>query len=496
MYVHNYLEKASELFDKPDAFIDGSAKYTFQEIFDKSEVVASYLHEQGIRKGERIGIFSNKCIEEIIIIFAALQLGVVFVHINPFFKEEHLKHVVDDCNIKLLFLQKSKIKIVEKAFIKGKPIEKIVCFTHSDDSPLCIQAVLSEILKNDKNQGYKYEEVNGDDIASIIYTSGSTGMPKGITITHQIFKDATEISSQILRNTPDDQIISATPFSFDGALSQLFTAVYSGATLVLLHSNLPKDIVNALIENRISGFHAMPSFWRMLLHKHSVFTINEYPHLRYVSIIGEAFPKSELMKLRQILKHTQFYMMYGTTEAFRSAYLPPEHFDEKYPSVGIPLPGVTIKIIDDDGNECKVGEIGQIVHSGKFVSPGYWNNQKKTKEVFKSGHLYTNDLGKLDEDGYLYFVGRKDNMIKANGFRISPSEVESSIFKLSGVKDVVVFGQDNKINACISMESGYTISEQQIIVHCRKELPHYMAINNIIFVDEIEKTGNYKNKRF
>jgi amino acid adenylation domain-containing protein len=502
IFIHEMLAEAAEKYTHKKAFINNQKYFTFSEIDESSTRVARFLKLHGIKKGERIGIFSVKNIQEIIALFAIIKLGCVFVHLNPHFKEDQLLHIISDCNIRNLFIHESKVKVFTRTGLDRNSFHLIISLSSSSSLEPRYNNIyyLDRIIKESSPLSEVHSEINENDPASIIYTSGSTGKPKGIIVTHRIFHDATVISAEVLENNSDDRLISVTPFSFDGALSQLFTSIYTGGTLVLQESVFPKDIVNTMLKEKITGFHAVPSFWRMLLQRHSPLEKYDYPYLRYVSIIGEVFPRDDLMKLKSILVHTKFYMMYGITEAFRSTFLHPEDFDHKYPSAGKPFPGVEIKIINDQGKECKPGEVGEIVHKGVFVSPGYWNNPEKTSEVFKDGMVYTGDLGKMDEAGYLYFSGRKDVMFKSMGYRISPEEIEGCLCGIQGVTEAAVCNVSDKengnhIKAFIVCEKNALITEKDIINHCKAKLPYYMVPAILEFRSSISKTGTFKINR-
>jgi len=501
--IHEILTKSSTDFPHKQAVVCGGNRISYKELDKASTILANFLLSQGVNHKDRVGIFTNKSIEEIIAIFAILKMGAIFVHINPQFKEHQLSHVISDCDIKALFVNDYKSTVYNKAYTENGPIDLVVSLSSklnlNDDVHKNIH-YLDDILRESSPDKISSDKLNENDIASIIYTSGSTGMPKGVIVTHKIFCDSTEISASVLENNHDDRLICATPFSFDGALSQLFTSCYVGGTLVQQQSNFPKDIVNTLINERITGFHAMPSLWSILLQKHSPFAKYDYPDLRYISVIGEVFPQNHLDTLRKILNKSKFYMMYGTTEAFRSTYLPPEDFDRKKSSAGIPFPGVEISIINERNSICQPDEIGEIVHKGAFVSPGYWNDNDKTDETFKDGSLYTGDLGRLDKDGYLYFVGRKDNMIKAQGFRVSPEEIEECIYKVDGVKEAAIIGVSGneigvRIKAIIVCKQEHNLTDKDIISHCRNRLPNYMVPGIVEFRSDLPRTATNKINR-
>lgn len=498
--IHELLTKSSTDYPNKEAVVCGSRRFSYSELEEASTRLANFLISQGVNHGDRIGIFSNKNIEEIIAIHAILKIGAIFVHINPQYMESQISHVISDCNIKVLFVNDIKSVKIIKAYPERCPISLFISLSAKIDLNGNVFKnihFLDDILKESAVKRVSYDCVKENDIASIIYTSGSTGMPKGVIVTHKIFYDSTLTSASVLENNSNDRLISVTPFSFDGALSQLFTSFMVGGTLVLQKSNFPKDIVKTLLDEKITGFHAVPTLWILLLQKCSPFPRYDYPHLRYISIIGEVFPQNYLIKLKNIVKKTKFYMMYGTTEAFRSTYLPPKDFERKPSSVGRPFPGVEILIIDKQNNICNPGEIGEIVHKGAFISPGYWNNSKKTITTFRGNYLYTGDLGKLDNDGYFYFIGRKDGMIKTSGYRVSPEEIEKCLYEIEDIKEVAAVGvpceeTGNSIKAIVVCKDDNFLTPKDVINYCKKRLPPYMIPRQVEFRDSLPKTSTNK----
>jgi len=499
--IHELLTQTATQKPTKEALVSGPRRFTYEQIETSSNALAHYLRSRGVEPGDRVGIFSTKDFEEVVAIFAIAKIGAVMVHVNPSFREKQLAHVVQDCSVKALLL-KDRDRIVAGAFPEGSSIELIVSMqqrSRFDLSGIAEVVPLASILESQPTTPPEPFERTAEDLAAIIYTSGSTGMPKGIMVTHQVFLDSTTVSAQVLRNHEGDRIISATPFSFDGALSQLFTAFLVGATLVLQRSNFANDIVKTLLEERITGMHAVPSLWNMLMNTSEGFASNSYPDLRYVTIIGEAFQPDRFEKLRSILQGTEFHMMYGTTEAFRSTCLLPHELATKPGSVGRGLPGVEILIVDE-GRVCAPGEVGEIVHRGVFISPGYWNDPEKTARVFRNGDVYTGDLGRLDAEGYLYFAGRKDGMIKTNGFRVSPDEIEQCLYRIEGVKEAAVVPIKDEvfgyaIKAFLACGEGAGVDEGAVQAHCRKLLPHYMVPAQVEFRSELPKTGTGKINR-
>ena len=498
--VYEMLAATAVEYPQKTAVVWNSGKSSYSELLCISDKIAAYLISVGHKKGDIIGIYASKNFFEVAAIFAILKIGCVFVHINPNFKAHQIQHVILECAIKSLFVSSNKESEIELALGDNNTTERLITFPNAAKRKFSIECIdiNSVVLGSFCHKSEEHYSINPDDMACIIYTSGSTGNPKGIMITHRILTDATVISSRALANQFDDRIISLTPFSFDGSLSQLFTSVYVGATLVLQTSLFPNDIVKTLINERITGVHAVPSFWKMMLQKHSKFISNSYPDLRYISVIGEAIDVNDILLLSKILCSTKIYIMYGTTEAFRSTYLDPDDLLQKISSVGKPFNGVSIEIKDENGGNCACGETGEIVHSGVFVSPGYWHDEEKTRSVFKNGAVYTGDLGRLDDDGYLYFAARKDNMIKRLGFRISLEGIENQLNNCPQIAESAVISTrvdgEQLIKAFVIPHES-SVDEPAVTEYCKKNLPYYMVPNEFVFVTELPRTSTFKIMR-
>lgn len=498
-FFNALIDNSTVKFPDKEAVVCGERRLTYSELRSSSLQLAGFLVSKGIKKGDRIGIFCSKDVDEVIVILAALKIGAVFVYLNPMFREDQAAHVICSARIKMMFIDQAKARILKKIYPAENPFSLIVSVSRDDIPGLMGDEDnhnLGQILRAEINP-QEFENIDDDDPAAIIYTSGSTGKSKGIVVTHKIFYDSSEASIRVLNNSQDDRLISVTPFSFDGALSQLFTMLMSGGTLVQQRSNFPKDIVETLLVQRITGFHAMPSLWNILLQRHSPFKNYRYPDLRYISLIGETLPAKYLEIIRDTLKETKIYKMYGTTEAFRSTFLPPEDLYRKSGSVGVPFPGVEISIVDEDDRVCEPGETGEIVHRGNFISPGYWNLPEESIERFRSDGLHTGDLGRMDEEGYLYFAGRKDGMMKIQGFRVSPGEIEECILELDNILETVVMSipgenLDMKIKAVVVCRDKNISTEKEIIRHCRNKLPGYMVPSVVEFRESLPRTASNK----
>ena len=501
--IHEMLSRTARDQPHKEALVFRTQRISFSHLETASTKLAHFLRANGIAPGMRVGIYSSKCADEVTAIFAIAKTGGVLVHINPSFRDDKLQHVITDCELAALFFHESKSAAIRRLQPQGVLPPLLISFTqngNSNNTDALPVHQLETILQTGRGTAGSDLQISTteEDPAAIIYTSGTTASSKGIIVTHRIFSESTMISAQVLENVPEDRLISITPFSFDGALSQLFTATLVGGTLVLQDSNFPKDVVRTLVSEQITGFHAMPSFWRMMLERYPSFTKHEFPHLRYLTLIGEVFPQDELARLKQILNHTKFFMMYGTTEAFRSTCLPPADFSRKSSSVGKPLPGVEIRVVDDRGNDCQPGEVGEIVHGGAFVSPGYWKREGGT--TFREDGVHTGDLGMFDDEGYLYFVGRKDTMIKRLGYQIYPEEIEACLDAIDGVSMAAVVctpdhGSGPSIRAFLVPDAGSNLTSEAVTKHCKHHLPAYMMPDAISFRTTLPITSTCKVDR-
>jgi acyl-CoA ligase (AMP-forming) (exosortase A-associated) len=347
------------------------------------------------------------------------------------------------------------------------------------------------------------------DLAAILYTSGSTGKPKGVMLSHAQIMAGASIVSTYLGISEADRILAVLPFSFDAGLNQLTTAFQQGGTLVLIKFVFAREVVDALRRERITGLAGVPTFWSLLTQPSSTLDRHQLPDLRYITNTGGAMPQSVLAILRRRLPTTRIFLMYGLTEAFRSTYLPPEELDRRPTSMGKAIPDTEILVVHESGRLCEPGEVGELVHRGPTVSMGYWGRPDLTAEVLRPHPLlppelgdtervaYSGDLVKMDEDGFLYFVGRRDNMIKSSGFRISPTEVEEALMQSGLLREAAVIGVPDPvlgqvIKAFVVAREGMAVDADAVRTACATQLPAYMVPRTIEMLDGLPKTTSGK----
>jgi acyl-CoA ligase (AMP-forming) (exosortase A-associated) len=454
------------------AIIDGPRRLTYIQLIHQTEQFAAILQARGVQRGDHIAVYLQRSIDSVVALFAVWSLGGVVVIINDVLKNRQVNYIIDHSEASFLITENR---------LRASLTEILL----SADSIITIDTEL------DAHKDFTPTHVIGVDLALIIYTSGSTGMPKGIMLSHDNLLSGARIISDYLHITQDDIIISLLPFSFDYGLNQLLTTLLVGGTLVIQRSVLPADICNTLQLERVTGMGAVPMLWQQLAGNRSPFIKTQFPYLHYITNTGGRMPENITKLFRQIHPHLQIYLMFGLTEAFRSTYLPPDQVDVRPNSIGKAIPNVELLVLNERGEICKPGEEGELVHRGANIALGYWKDPENTAKRFrpapfqqgKGGQpeiaVYSGDYVKTDEEGYIYFIGRKDQMIKSHGMRVSPEEIEDCIFASKMVAHVIAFAipfddvNSTIIIALVPSNIG-SFSEKELRLYCKSQLPEYL----------------------
>ena len=513
MTVHTPLELLGSTLERassatPDKVVvrHGGRDLTFAALDQHSAALASHLRTSGVRPGDRVAILMDRRVEEAVAIFGIARAGAAFVPINAVLKSEQRRHVLADSGAVCLVttprhwpdprIRRGDLPdLAQCLYLDGLPDA-----SDGRDAARFGSVVAQTVPAPDP-------AVEPDDLAALIYTSGSTGRPKGIMISHRNLVAGARIVSSYLRITSEDRLLSYLPLSFDYGLNQLLTAVHCSATLVVPRSHFPADVVRTLRDERITGFAGVPTVWAILLDRHSPLVGTALPDLRYVTNSGGAVPQVHLDRLREALPGADIVLMYGLTEAFRSTHLPPDQYRRRRGSIGKAIPETTIMVINKQGGLCGRGQVGQLVHRGPTVALGYWNNPEATANVFRpdptgSGQtvVYSGDLVRTDEDGYLYFVSRADHMIKSQGYRISPEEVEDVLCRHEAVREAVVLGVPDewvgqRVVAAVVCAGGADRCTDDVLRHAADVLPLYMVPKDLVWMDELARTSSRKVDR-
>lgn len=507
--VHHTLRTSATRLPDQEALVHGSERLSYRDVTQRVEGLAQGLRTAGLGRCERVGIYLDPSVAQVISIFGVSKAGGTFVPINAVLMSDQVAHIIRDCGMKALITTPAKLASLAEVLPELNALEFIVL----TGGPLPASSPLpafsfDEFCSREPDPKFQDENIS-KDLAAILYTSGSTGRPKGVMLSHANVIAGATIVATYLEITEKERILAILPFSFDAGLNQLTTAFLRGSTLVLMTFTFAREIVQMLLRERITGLAGVPTLWSLLAQPNSTLSKQPLPDLRYITNTGGAMPQPVLKILRQTLSTTEIFLMYGLTEAFRSTYLPPSELDRRPTSMGRAIPDTEILVLQEDGSRCKPGEIGELVHRGPTVSMGYWGRPEDTARVLRSNPLipaelgdcekvcYSGDLVKMDEDGFLYFVGRRDTMIKSSGFRVSPTEVEDALFKTGKVRGVAVIGVPDEllgqaIKAFVVPRDGEQFLADQLIGQCAERLPRYMLPKTIEVLEELPKTSSGK----
>jgi acyl-CoA ligase (AMP-forming) (exosortase A-associated) len=486
-------------------------QFSYRELQQQIDAVSCGLLCAGLNRGERVATYLPKVPENVFGLFGAAHAGGVFVPVNPLLKANQVAYILRDCNVRILITSAQRLEQLA-AVLEECPDLRTVVVIDDKPRPPSVAATHYALLGWDNflssQNGQPPHPHIDSDMVSILYTSGSTGNPKGVVLSHKNMVTGARSVATYLNNHPDDRLLAALPFSFDYGLSQLTTAFSVGASVALMDYLLPRDIIRSIQRYNITGLAAVPPLWNQLAQL-------EWPEetarsLRYITNSGGAMPGATTNRLRAALPDTKVFLMYGLTEAFRSTFLPPEQIDQRPDSIGKAIPNAEVLVVRPDGTPCNAGEPGELVHRGSLVAMGYWNDPQKTAERFKPSPsqptgiplpetaVWSGDQVRRDEEGYLYFISRLDEMIKTSGYRVSPSEVEEVVYNLQGISQAAALGLPHPMLGqaiLLVITTHGTVTASEVLQHCKKELPNFMVPQQIVILEQMPHNQNGKIDR-
>jgi acyl-CoA ligase (AMP-forming) (exosortase A-associated) len=507
--VHHMLRSSAERSPDKEAMVSGTIRLSYRDAWRKVGGLGVGLRKLGMERGDRIGVYMEPSVAQALSILGINRAGGVFVPVNEVLFPEQVAHIANDCRMRGIVTSRARIERTLEA-LKATPTVKFVVVATEDALPeVNVETQRFEDLVSESVPSDWKEWSISKDLAALIYTSGSTGRAKGVMLNHAQLMAGSAIVSNYLGITAEHRTLAALPFSFDAGLNQLMTAMQHGATVVIQPFVFARELVKALVEEEITGMGAVPPLWSLMAQPSSGLHKHQYPHLRYISNTGGAMPLTVLEALRKHLPTTRVFLMYGLTEAFRSTYLPPEELVRRPTSMGKAIPNTEILVVDDDGKPVQPGEIGELVHRGPTVSMGYWGQPELTNKVLRPHPyleaelgqeekvVYSGDLVKTDEEGFLYFVARRDAMIKSSGFRISPTEVESVLFQSGRLREAGVIGVPDEllgqtIKAFVVPRDGDSVDAEELIAFCAERMPRHMVPRSVEALPSLPKTGSGK----
>lgn len=502
--IEDYLSASARKFGDKVGLIAGGRRLTFAELDALSDRIATALKDGGVQRGDRVLVFMDNCWEAVVSIFAVLKAGAVFSPVNPSTKADKLAYIAGNCRAAAILTQGRLLGVAREATATCASV-KLTMVAASGRVSLPEGCLSFEAACETPCPPLPRSGINLD-LAMLIYTSGSTGFPKGVMMTHQNVDAAATSITSYLGNTSDDVILAVLPISFDYGLYQVLMAAKLGATLVLEKSfAFPQAILNRITQENVTGLPLVPTMAALLLQMKDL-QPGQYPTLRYITNTAAALPPTHIARLQQLFPTTTLFSMYGLTECKRCTYLPPAELTTRPGSVGIAIPGTEAYVVGDDGARLPFGSTGELVIRGPHVMKGYWENPEATAKALRPGPLpqemvlYTGDLFRTDEGGFLYFVGRKDDIIKTRGEKVSPKEVENVLYALAGVREAAVVGVPDPllglaIKAVVALDTFATLSAADVIRHCAKHLEDFMVPKHVEFRDELPKSENGKIAR-
>lgn len=486
---------AAERMPDAPALTYGAATLGYGELDGAVRGFASGMMSLGLARGERVAIYLEKRFETVVASFGAPAAGGVFVPLNPLLKPEQVGFILRDCDVRVLVTSPERLAQLGEVLTQCPSLRHVVLTGGTGSAPVPLHD-WAALLAAPAQAGHR---VIDTDMAAILYTSGSTGRPKGVVLSHRNMVAGGKSVASYLENRSSDTLLAALPLSFDAGFSQLTTAFHSGARVVLLNYLLPKDVLKAMEREKVTGLTAVPPLYIQL-------TQLEWPaaidtNLRYFANTGGRMPRATLDLLRAKAPSAKPFLMYGLTEAFRSTYLPPAEVDRRPDSIGKAIPNAEILVLREDGTECAPDEPGELVHRGALVGLGYWNDAEKTAERYKplpvgvggrEGGLqlpefavFSGDTVKRDAEGFLYFVGRRDEMMKTSGYRVSPTEVEEILYATGLVGECVAFGiYHDTLGQAIQViatppEGATELDVAALTIACKARMPAYMVPHGI-----------------
>jgi long-chain acyl-CoA synthetase len=489
--LHDSLaDRAAENSGKA-AVISGKGVLSYGELDHRSARLAQTLQQAGVRRGDRVAVFMDNTLEAATSVFGILRAGAAFVMVNPLTKAPKLRYIANDCRVRGLLTDAHLGSVVREAW-EDIPSLRIVV---QSGEALVAGHGSGPVRWMEFEDAVRTGERSGSpgtiptDLAALIYTSGSTGNPKGVVHTHRSMVFARGSVSEYLGIQRDDVILNVLPLAFDYGLYQLLMAVGAGATLVLERSfAYPGKVFASMEKHGVTVFPGVPTVFSLLL---------------AVTNTAAALPTEFFQGLREIFPNADLFPMYGLTECKRVSYLPPDRVDDKPGSVGIPIPGTEIFLRGSEGEPVAPGEAGILHVRGPHLMLGYWESPEQTQEMLVPGDiegevvLRTGDWFRMDADGYLYFLGRSDDIIKTRGEKVSPAEVEEALYAIPGVQEAAVrgvadpvLGEAIRAYVVVSPDSG--LDERALRRGLSGRLESFMVPRELVFRDSLPKSPNGK----
>jgi amino acid adenylation domain-containing protein len=478
----NLLWRSGKSFATQIAILERRQETTYAEVLDRGVCVARALATAGVQPGDRIAVLLRRGPEAAASLFGTLAAGAIVVPVNTLYQPRQIEYVLRHSGSRALITSGDLLAALTRPLDITMPILDVADLTNAGT----------------------FEPVSrsAQDAAQIIYTSGSTGQPKGVLASHGNLWAGVQTVLSYLPITDADRVASLLPFSFVYGFNQLTSVLATGATLVVERSSLATEVATWLLEQDVTVVAGVPPLWMQLLANRG-FRERRLPALRILTNAGGRLPPNAVVQLRTAQPQADLYLMYGLTEVFRSTCLHPRLVDAHPDSMGKAVPGAEVYVVREDGSRAEAGEVGELVHAGPTVALGYWQDPQATERTFRANPfapedrpqlaraVFSGDLVRADAEGLLYYVGRRDRMIKTLGYRVSPHEIEDVLFSSGQIHEAVVVGRPDPqrgdaILACVVLRPGGSL--QALRQYCATELPRYMWPSRFEALDAIPRS--------
>ena len=500
MLIDNFLKNSASKYPDKTAIIHGNTRMTYSELLAISLNLAAALQGYGLRRGDRIIIALNNSAEYLIAYFGVQLAGGIVVAVNPDIKPRGLHKITADCKPSGIITNTGLIKLLEAD--KEKYPFSFILLQGERKTGGAGNIPIYSFDECCKYEG-KVDTIDRTetDIASIIYTSGTTGEPKGVMLMHKNLMANAHSIVNYLSLSEKDSVMVVLPFYYSYGNSLLLTHIMQGGTLVVDNRFMyPNVVLESMVREKVTGFAGVPSTFAILLNRSNLKSC-PLPSLRYITQAGGPMPHVMANEILKAVPHAKLYIMYGQTEASaRLSYLPPDDLYRKHGSVGKAIPGVTLHVLNEKNEQVKPGETGEIVAEGKNIMAGYWGKTEESAKILRNGRLYTGDMATVDEEGYIYILSRKSDMIKSGAHRIAPREIEEVILEHPNVFEAAVVGMEDAIlgeaiHAYVVLKDGCICTEKELMRWCHENLPTYKIPKSFHFAESLPKTESGKIKK-
>jgi len=497
MLVQEFLERSALRTPDKVALVCDGKRFTYTQIDTSANRIANYLIRKGLKRGDRVVVYLPNCEEAVCSIFGILKAGGVFVMLNPTAKYDKVVQILNNCQASAIIAYEKDREFYQHVQSDVLTIQAMIQVDHSNKAinseGVAGLSAYSDVIAASSEQQPRKVSIDLD-LACLIYTSGSTGDSKGVMSDHSNVDFATSSIISYLENTADDIVINCLPLSFDYGLYQLLMVFKFGGTLILEKGFVfPAAILSQIQAEHVTGFPGVPTVFALMLHLDlSHFNLSS---LRYITNTAAALPVSHILQLRDKFPGVKLFSMYGLTETKRTLYLPPEELNNRPGSVGIAIPGTEVWLEDEAGNRLENGQTGELVVRGRHVMRGYWNAPEASAARFRPGSLpnervcHTGDLFRSDEDGFYYFVSRKDDIIKTRGEKVSPVELERVLYGIHGVVKAAVIGvEDDVLGQAIKVilvSQDPLLTQKDVLGYLRNHVEDFMVPKFVEFVSDL-----------